>query len=170
MSRMLASFVLFQFMLTALPVAAAPVQMSGVDIKGRSIRLEEGRGRVIAITFASRFTGSEAEQVNKSLMQEASPAVGMVSIVDFVGIPALFFGMARDIIASWSPKTPARLVIDEQSSWSSALGAAPDKRVDILVLDRDGELRGHFVGVGQVEAARRLIHELTAAPRLAAAG
>jgi hypothetical protein len=36
----------------------------------------------------------------------------------------------------------------------------PDKRVDILVIDKDGSLRGHFSGSGQLEAAQQLIDQL----------
>jgi hypothetical protein len=158
----IATGVLLFSILQSPTTTAEPLNASGEDILGHAVRLEDARGRVMAITFASRFTGGEAEQVNKALMREVSPGVGMVSVVDFVGIPQMLYGLARNVIATWTPKTPAQLVIDEHGLWRSRLGAVPDKQVDILVLNRQGELCGHFVGVRQVEDARRLIRELTA--------
>jgi hypothetical protein len=155
---------LLHALLHTMPAEAVPISIDGADVRGQAIRLNEARGSVVAITFASRYTGDEAERVNKALSLEVNASVRMVSVVDFSGIPELFYGMARHIIATWAPRTTARLVVDERGLWRAALGAAPDVRVDIIVLDREGELRGHFVGAGQVEEARRLIHLLEAQP------
>jgi hypothetical protein len=43
---------------------------------------------------------------------------------------------------------------DEKSQLRNAFGARPDKQVDIFIIDRDGGLRGHFVGAQLAEALR----------------
>jgi hypothetical protein len=146
---------------STLTAAADPIAVQGEDVDGRPVRLSDARGRVVAVTFASRYTGGEAERVNNALVSEVGDKLRMVSVIDFVGIPPMFFGMAKGIIARWTKRTPASLVVDEGSAWRRPLGADPARRVDIFVLDQSGEVRGHFVGADQVEDARRLIRALT---------
>lgn len=147
----------------ALPANASPLAINGTGANGAEFRLSAERGHVVAITLVSRYTRGELEKINEALKPELGPTVNLVTVVDFVGIPRLFFGFARMQIAAASKTTPVQFVVDDDSHWGPALGAAPDRRVDILVLDQQGELRGHFVGVDQVNAARRLMRELCCA-------
>lgn len=139
---------------------ALPVCISGTSAQGHAFRLDDDRGRVVAITLVSRYTRKELERINAALVSELGPDVKMVTVVDFMGIPRLFHGYARRKVVEGTLHTPVQFLVDDRGSWRTALGAAPDKRVDIIVIDRDGELRGHFVGAGEIEPARRLIREL----------
>jgi hypothetical protein len=148
----------------AASASALPLSINGTSAQGRAFHLDDDRGRVVAITLVSRYTRKELERINAALTSEVGPDVKMVTVVDFIGIPRLFHGYARRKVVEGTQHTPVQFLVDDRGSWRAALGAAPDKRVDIIVLDRAGELRGHFVGVGEIEPARRLIRELTTTP------
>jgi hypothetical protein len=140
---------------------ALPVRIGGDSAQGHAISLDDYRGRVVAITLVSRYTRKELERVNAALVGEIGPDVTMMTVVDFIGIPRLFHGYARRKVAEGAAHTVVQFLVDDRGSWRMALDAAPDKRVDIIVLDREGELRGHFVGVSDIERARRLIRDLS---------
>jgi hypothetical protein len=144
----------------AAPAAASPVSISGASAEGHAFRLDDDRGRVVAITLVSRYTRKELERINAALASELGADVKMVTVVDFIGIPRLFHRYARRKVVEGTQHTPVQFLVDDRGCWRVALGAAPDKRVDIIVLDRDGELRGHFIGAGQIEPARQLIRAL----------
>jgi hypothetical protein len=142
------------------PARGAPLTIVGTDARGGAVRIDEHRGRVVLITLVSRYTRGELEKINAALAGELGTQVRLFTVVDFVGIPRLFHGYARRKVAESEARTPARLLVDDRGAWRSALGAVPDKRVDIIVLDAGGEVRGHFVGVHQVEEVRRLVRAL----------
>ena len=145
--------------------SALPVSISGARAGGGTVRLDEARGRVVAITLMSRYTRDELQRINRALEPEVGPDVRMVTVVDFIGIPRLLYGLARSRVAAAAVDPAVEVVVDDRGSWRASLGAAPDKQVEIIVLDQRGELRGHFVGVAEVDAARRLIRDLRAATR-----
>jgi hypothetical protein len=140
---------------------ALPVSISGARAAGGTVRLDDERGRVVAITLMSRYTSDELQRINRALESEAASDVRIVTVVDFIGIPRLFHEVARARVAAAAIDPAIEVVVDDSGSWRARLGAAPDKRVDIIVLDRSGELRGHFVGLAQVDDARRLIRDLS---------
>jgi hypothetical protein len=146
------------------PLHAVPVSVSGRRADGQPFALAETRGRVVAITLVSRYTRRELERVNDELKRELGRDVALVTVVDFVGIPRLFHGYARRKVIEGTRGSPVAFVVDDCGWWSAALRAAPAERVDILVLDRAGELRGHFVGAADLARARQLIHALSAEP------
>lgn len=151
-------------MAVAVPAAARAqgptVALQAADAHGRTFDLASLRGNVVAVTFVSRYTRDEAARVHNAL--GARDGVKVVSVVDFVGIPGFVHGYARRKVAE-AANAHVQLLLDERGDLGRRFGARPDKRVDILVIDRGGGLRGHFEGAGQLEAAMRLIDELRTA-------
>jgi hypothetical protein len=131
------------------------------DGHGRPFDLQQVRGQLVALTFGSRYTRDEAARINETL---ASHALGgdliVISIVDLAGVPSFAHGYAKRKVAEHDQQGRIQFLIDEQGRLKQAFKADPQRRVDILVLDRDGALRGRFVGRQQVEDAVRLIDEL----------
>jgi hypothetical protein len=132
------------------------------DGHGRAFDLDQYRGHVVAITFASRYTRDEADRVNHLLAEHAAEGdLLVVNVVDLMGVPGLFHGYARRKAAEHDQAGRILHVIDEHGELRRNFGADPGKRVDILVVDRDGTLRGRFIGA-QAEEARRLVDQLRA--------
>lgn len=131
----------------------SPIELQGVDARGNPFDLASLRGSVVAITFVSRYTQDEALRIHDALAAHAD--VKVVSIVDFVGIPELVFDFVRRKVAEADGRV--QHLCDEHGELGKRFGSQPDKRVDILVVGRDGALRGRFVGVAQLAGARRLI-------------
>lgn len=142
-----------------------PVVLTGQDPGGHPYHLESDRGQVVAVVTLSRYTSKEAGPVQDALGAEVQPGkVVVLSVIDLVGVPGIFQGMARKKVISGAQGSRLRFLVDNQEVWRHAFSVLPDKRVDILVLDRGGILRGHFVGLQQLGAAQRLIHMLRDAP------
>jgi hypothetical protein len=142
------------------PAGAAPIALEGVDPHGRAFRIADARGKVVAIDLVSRYTRRELEQINQALEPQIDGGMKLVTVVDFTGIPRLFRGYARRKVCENVKGNSVQFVVDDEGQWRAALGARPDRRVDILILDRNGELRGHFVGARQLAPAIRLIGRL----------
>jgi hypothetical protein len=121
---------------------AREVTLHGWDGHGRAFDLSALRGSVVAVTFTSRYTQDEAMRVHSALAGAGDLKV--VSVVDFVGIPSIARGYARRKVAEADGRVLH--LCDEHSQLRGPFGARPDKQVDIFIIDRDGELRGHFVG------------------------
>ena len=128
----------------------ALVSLRGLDARGQAFDLSQLRGKVVAITFTSRYTQDEATRVHAKLSGLSD--VQVVSIVDFMGIPAIAHGYARRKVAEADGRVMH--LCDEKSALHGSFGARPDKQVDIFIIDRDGGMRGHFVGAQIVDAMR----------------
>jgi hypothetical protein len=130
------------------------------DGHGRPFDLQQLRGHVVALTFASRYTRDEAEKVNGAFKPRVTAGdVEVVSVIDFAGVPSFLHGYVKRRVAEHD-RGGMHYVIDEQGRLRRAFKVEPDKRVDIFVIDRAGTLRGRFLGVKQVEDALRLIDVL----------
>ena len=161
---MLHRLVVALLVMVAVAAHAAPVQVAGFDARGQTFRLSDLRGQVIAVTLVSRWTRKELEKVNARLITRIAPArMAVVTVVDFIGIPKGFHAYARKQIIAGGKKSPVRFVADDLGIWRSYFDARPAKRVDIIVVDQHGEIRGHFVGAAQTQAALQLIDRLTGA-------
>jgi hypothetical protein len=169
--RLLASYYVRALLISlsiSFGLAAAPslraqvtaVALRAADARGRPFDLASLRGTVVAVTFVSRYTRAEAARVHDALRARAD--VKVVSVVDFVGIPGFVHGYARRKMAEADGRRVQHLC-DERGELGRRFGARPDKRVDILVIDRGGGLRGHFAGAPQLDQALRLIDELRSA-------
>jgi hypothetical protein len=158
-------------MLLGLSLAAVPVRADGQegqlvsfqaqDGHGRAFQLERMRGQVVAITFASRYTREEADRVHQQLLGHAAGGdMVVVNVVDLMGVPGIFHGYARRKAAEHDKEGRIVHVIDEQGALRTRFQTDPRQRVDIIVVDREGQLRGHFAGASQVEDALRLVDQL----------
>ncbi len=141
--------------------ARSLVWLRGWDGLGRAFDLASVRGQVVALTFCSRWTRDEAERVNQALAGRAQPGdVMIVSIVDFGAVPSLFKGYARRKMAEHDRYGRLAHLVDEQGGLKRAFQTDPERRVDILIIDRDGALRGRFSGEKQLADAIRLLEQL----------
>jgi hypothetical protein len=135
-----------------------PIDLRGHDGLGREFALADLRGQVVALTFVSRYTRDESARINNQLSARARE-VAVVTVVDLIGIPSFAHGYARRRIAE-ADAAGGRHVVDDQGALRRALGAQPDKQVDIYIIDRDGTLRGRYVGERQLPEALRLVDAL----------
>jgi len=135
------------------------VWLRGWNGRGQAFDLTSLRGRVVAVTFCSRYTKDEAARVHDALMRRD---VSVVSIVDFAGVPSFAHSYARRKIAEHDQGLRLTHLVDEQGALKRAFQTDPEHRVDILIVGRDGLLRGRFSGEQQVEGALRLLDALAA--------
>jgi hypothetical protein len=155
---------LVSLILTALVSTSALAALpEAPDARGRTFRLDDDRGRVVVLTVVSRYTRRDAERLNEALEPYASGRVDVVSVIDFVGIPHLFHGFARRKIREASQNSNIRFLVDVPGQWRRYFGVAPDQRVDIIVIDGEGAVRGRFAA-RDVDAALRLIRALAVLP------
>ena len=162
-SNLVKTLVLSSLLTVSTAAVAQPqvVWLRAQDGHGRMFDLERVRGQVVAITFASRYTRDEADKIHHALLNHAAYGdMVVVNVVDFVGIPGMFHGYARRKAAEHDLEGRIYHVLDEQGELRRAFQTDPGKRVDILVLDREGALRGRFVGERQLEDALRLVDQL----------
>jgi hypothetical protein len=137
------------------------VTLHALDAHGHPFDIESTRGQVVALTFASRYTREEADRVNQALLGHAAQGdLIVVSVVDLMGIPGIFHGYARRKAAEHDQAGRVYHVVDENGELRRAFAADPGKRVDILVIDRAGALRGRFTGQRELDGALRLVDEL----------
>jgi hypothetical protein len=148
-------------LLLAAPVALAQgpvVEFQAADARGHAFDLTALRGNVVAVTFVSRYTQDEAARINEAL--GARNDVKIVSVVDFIGIPGFVHGYARKKMAEADGRV--QHLCDEHGQLRKQFGTHPDKHVDILIIDRDGGLRGRFEGAQQLSGALRMLEEVHA--------
>jgi hypothetical protein len=147
------------------PAAPAPVAIHGRDALGRAFDLVDLRGRIVAVTFASRYTRREASKVNDALSAEGVGGdVTVVSVIDLVGVPAFAHSYARRKAAEADRAGRVRHLVDD-GQLRDRFGARPAERVDILIIGRDGSLKGRYAGERELEAALRHVQTLRALAR-----
>jgi hypothetical protein len=152
---------LLLLLLCAGPAAGGQlVWLNGADGHGRPFDLRSLRGQVVALTFTSRYTRDEAHKINEALGAHIDRDFAVVTVVDLAGVPSLFHGYAKRRIAAEENRGRIRHVIDENGRLKQSFGVEPDKRVDILVIDKEGTLRGRFSGERQLTDAQQLIDQL----------
>jgi hypothetical protein len=147
--------------LMALAPAAAWAQdptvvLQGRDGRGQPFDLAALRGQVVAVTFVSRYTQDEAHRVHEALSKHGE--VKVVVVVDFTGIPSFAHGFARRKLAQADGRI--QHLCDENGALGRQFGAVPGKRVDIVIVDRDGQMRGHYAGLPQLGQAERRLDEV----------
>jgi hypothetical protein len=136
---------------------AQPVALHTSDARGRPFDLEELRGRVVAITFASRYTHKEADEVNRAL---AGRGTMVVNVVDLTGVPSIFKGYAKRRAAEHDEEGRVVHLVDDGGEMRRRFQADPTRRVDIVVVGPDGEVRGRFVGTAELSRALALVDTL----------
>jgi hypothetical protein len=136
------------------------VWLNGSDGHGNPFDLRSLRGQVVALTFTSRYTKDEGHKINEALAARVDRDFAVVSVVDLAGVPSLFHNYAKRRIADAQDRGRIRHVVDENGRLKQSFGVDPDKRVDILVVDKDGSLKGRFSGESQLTEAQQLIDQL----------
>lgn len=135
------------------------VALQAQDGRGRIFDLTALRGSVVAVTFVSRYTQDEGHKVNDALGSRGD--VKIVTVIDFMGIPGFAHGYARRKMAEADGRV--QHLCDERGELRRRFSAHPDKHVDILIIDREGGLRGRFEGSRQLDEALHLLDEVRAA-------
>ena len=143
---------------TAAQAEGQVMSFHAADGRGRAFDLAALRGKVVAVTFVSRYTQDEAARVNQALGTRGD--VTIISVVDFMGIPGFVHDYARRKMAEADGRVLH--ICDEQGQLRRQFDAHPDKYVDIFILDRDGALRGRFAGQQQLPGALRLLDDVRA--------
>lgn len=125
------------------------VWLHAPDGRGRMFDLASERGKIVAVTFATRKTQDEVREVNDQL---AGLGVDIVTVVDFRTIPRIGHGVARHEMAK--NDRPGHInVIDRSGKISNGLGIDPSKGVVVLLVDEEGVLRGRYNGLAEVDRA-----------------
>jgi hypothetical protein len=149
-------------LLTLVPMAARAqepvVVLQAVDARGQTFDLVALRGKVVALTFVSRYTQDEAHQVLDALSRHSD--IKVVNVVDFTGIPRFVHGFVRKKVAQAAASGHVQQLCDERGDLGRRFGADPGKHVDIFIIDREGVLRGHFAGMSQLDQAERRLDEV----------
>ena len=159
------TFLSFAFASYSVTSAVAQPQyawLHGFDAHGREVTLGSLRGQVVALTFVGKDTRDEGKEVNDELEGLAEPnKMTVVSVVDLEGVPGFAHGMAMKKIAE-SDRAGLIHLVDDRGRLKQAFDVDPAKQVTILVLDREGVVRGRFEGEMSVVQAKKLIEQLKA--------
>ena len=136
--------------------------LHGFDARGREITLGSLRGQVVAVTFVGKKTRDEATDINDDLAKQAEPGrMSVVSVVDLEDVPHFGRNTALNKIAE-SDRPGLVHLVDEAGRLKESFGVDPARQVTILVIDRDGAVRGRFQGEAGLPAALKLIEQLKA--------
>jgi hypothetical protein len=136
--------------------------LHGFDARGRQITLGSLRGQVVAVTFVGRKTRDEATDINEDLARLAEPGrMTVISVVDLEDVPHFGHKSALQKIAE-SDRPGLVHLVDDDGRLKQAFSVEPARQVSILVLDRDGAVRGRFEGEAGLPAALKLIEKLKA--------
>jgi hypothetical protein len=145
--------------------ATAETWLKSWDAHGRSVQLSDYRGKVVALTFAGKHTRDEATEVNDELAELAGDDAVVLSAVDLEDVPDFGKGTARKKIAESDRPGVLQHVVDDRGTLARAFNADPKQSVAILVIDKNGELRGRFEnGLRDLPQAEKLIRELKDEP------
>ncbi len=158
------NFIVCLLLLIAPSSFAEPIKIEGPNPKWEWIQSDHLRGQVLVITIVSRYTEKDSYYVNAKLGTRLKDKdLNMITIIDFIGIPhwGIIYDYARKRILKETANSPVKYICDTTDRLRTALHADPKHRVDIIVLDKAGEIRGHFFGVKDVDNAIKLIDELT---------
>jgi hypothetical protein len=143
--------------------ATAETWLKSWDAHGRPVALSDYRGKVVALTFAGKHTRDEATEVNDELSDLSGDDAAVLCVVDLEDIPEFGKGTARKKIAD-SDKPGLQHVVDERGALPRAFNVDPRQHVSILVIDKNGDLRGRFDGLRELPQAEKLIKELKEEP------
>lgn len=138
--------------------AEETVWLQSWDAHGRPFDLRSQRGRIVAITFASRHTRDEAAEVNDALVDKG---IEVVSVIDLADVPGIARGSAQKQVGAYDRATQINL-LDNTGALAHDFHVAPMTRVDILIVDGNGALRGRYAGIGQLDQALQQIDLLKA--------
>lgn len=138
--------------------------LDAIDTAGKSFRLEDDLGLTIVLVLSARPKRSEIERVTQAVVGLVKPGqVDVLNVVDFTAIPAGFRGYAKREIAESARKSPIRFLIDERGAWKRAFQGRSEDHIDLVVFDRQGDIRGRFPGEAEFQPMLRLVEGLNKA-------
>lgn len=140
--------------------AGERVTLHAHDAKGQPFSLESRRGKVVALTFASKSTKDQLAKVDQALAKHAGGDFEVVSVIDFEDVPGIAKGMARKKVAENDRPGEVKLVVDPDGGLARSLNVDPKSHVDILVIDRHGIVRGRYDGAHGLAAAEKKVAHL----------
>jgi hypothetical protein len=136
--------------------------LHGFDARGREITLGSLRGQIVAVTFVGKNTREEATDINDDLSRLAEPGrMTVVSVVDLEDVPHIGRHTALNKIAE-SDRPGLMHLVDNDGRLKQSFSVDPTHQVSILVLDREGAVRGRFEGEAGLPEAIKLIQKLKA--------
>jgi hypothetical protein len=144
-------------------VASAEVSLKSSDARGRPVQLKDYRGKVVAVTFASKETRDESTEVNDELATLSDRDALVLSVVDMESIPHFGRKTAFKKIAR-SDRPGLQHVVDEHGEVAHSFGVDPRSQVAILIVDKNGGLRGRFDGLRELPQAQHLMEQLKQEP------
>jgi hypothetical protein len=142
-----ASFLMFaalSYKVTAAVDEPKSVWLRGYDTRGNEVRLGALRGQVVALTFVARDQGDEGSALNHALAHHTR----VLSVVEQPGLED-------------APNLTH--LSDEAGRLKQAFAVERAKKVAVLVLDREGAVRGRFEGYAALTDALRLVEKLESA-------
>jgi len=140
--------------------AGERVSLHARDANGKPFTLESQRGKVVALTFASKSTKDELAKVDEALAKHAGADFEVVSVIDLENVPGIGKGIARKKVADNDRPGEVKLVVDPDGELARSLNVDPKSHVDIFVIDRHGTLRGHYDGTRGLANAEKKIARL----------
>jgi hypothetical protein len=140
--------------------AGKRVSLHALDGNGKPFSLESRRGKVVALTFASKSTKDELAEVDRALAKQTGHDFEVVSVIDFENVPGIAKGFARKKVAENDRPGEVKLVVDPDGGLARSLNADPKSRVDILVIDKRGKVRGRYDGTRGLADAEKKIAQL----------
>jgi len=175
MYKLISIFLLLNSLAIATPLKIEgpdPVRMASNS--GEWIKSNDYLGEVVVITVVSRPKEKESYFVNWKLgIRLRNSDFRMITVIDFINIPhsGFLYNFARNRIIKETTIVnndltkrgvpPIKYICDVQGVLRTKLGADPKHRVDIIVLDKNGEIRGRFNGAREIDATIKLIDQLT---------
>jgi hypothetical protein len=154
---------------------AAPIKIEGPGPNWEWHQTDKLHGNVVVITVVSRYTKKESYFVNWKISSKLinNKNLKMMTVIDFIGIPhsGFVYNYARHRIINETSRvnnqlimqgaSPIEYICDVSETLRNTLNADPRHRVDIIILDKNGEVRGHFYGASGIADAIKLIEQLT---------
>ncbi len=150
---------------TNVTFGAERVSLRGPDAHGRWFDVASVHGKLVAITFASRKTEKDARTINDAL---ANHNVFVVSVVDLRDVPKFAHRLAMKEIRTSDRPGKMHHLVDKDGRIAREFGVEPRRHVDVFLVDRRGQMMGHFVGVDELgEAERHIDHAVSRSARRA---
>lgn len=119
------------------------------DARGRWYDLESAHGRMVVVTFGSRGMEKDARLINDELARYGGPDTVVLSVVDLREVPSIARKLALRRVRQ-SDRRNLHHLLDTRGQIARDFGADPRHHVDMFVVDRNGELLGHYVGTQQL--------------------
>jgi hypothetical protein len=138
------------------------VMLNAPDASGRWFDLRSAYGHDVVITFASRQTANEVRTIHQHLQRQ--PGLLVVNVVDFRTIPKVGWPLARKKMREGA-RANLRQLVDKDGHVARVFGVDPRHHADMFLVDKRGQLVGHFEGTQQLPDVLMRLQRRQARPR-----